>query len=141
MAPVVKRVPKPPVVNACSEGAALGVVVGVVDGVVLGVSPSPLLVSSPTVLLLTMLLSVSSVVNDAVMLLPLVQAVGVSVVPATNWTAEHWKERRWHVSGAGHPLLLLFLGLLHDSLLASLVNVADDDSPGIIDRPDQRPRC
>lgn len=93
MAPVVRRVPKPPVVNACSEGAALGVVVGVVDaavlGLVLGVSPSPLLVPLPTVLLLTMLLSASSVVNEAVMLLPLTQAVGVSALPSTNCTAEH----------------------------------------------------
>lgn len=89
MAPVVKRGAKLPVANACSEGAALGVVDGVVDGVVLGVSPSPPLVPLPTVLLLTMLLSASSVVNDAVMLLPLTQAVGVLALPSTNLTAEH----------------------------------------------------
>lgn len=93
MAPAVTRDPKPPAVKACREGAALGVVLGDEDSLALGVGLEvellSLPLSSPTVLLLTRLLSLSSLVYDAVMLEPLTQAEGVSVVPSTKLTAEH----------------------------------------------------
>jgi hypothetical protein len=93
MAAVVRRVPKPSVVKLRKQGAAFLVELGdaldvaLVVGLVVEVSLEPL--SSPTRLLLTKLLNVSSVVKVAAILVPLTQADGVSAVPLTKSRAEH----------------------------------------------------